>query len=210
MRDEYATGLIDEIIKLEWDMFSNVSNVGRSAACQLDPITFAIMRRSQQETWSEPLLRSYLEDLRAAERKGRNLMSEKYAWMMETTFPEEFLALKDRLPQPAPRTLPLIEEIVAVNVAWKRDLATRFPNLNSRGRPLRTAEDSLSDTSFETYLRGELKTYSLKTLHLLHELTMSRKREGVNDVERNLLNQVRHYGFTSLEEVEKRQAASGR
>lgn len=43
MRDE----LMSEIIKLEWDMFSHVSNVGGPASCQMRPDTFKIMRKSQ-------------------------------------------------------------------------------------------------------------------------------------------------------------------
>ena len=42
MRDE----LMSEIIKLEWDMFSHVSNVGGPASCQMRPDTFKIMRKS--------------------------------------------------------------------------------------------------------------------------------------------------------------------
>ena len=75
MRDE----LMSEIIKLEWDMFSHVSNVGGPASCQMRPDTFKIMRKSQAATWSDELLASYLEDLKTATREGRNIMTEKYA-----------------------------------------------------------------------------------------------------------------------------------
>ena len=88
MRDE----LMSEIIKLEWDMFSHVSNVG-GPACQMRPDTFKIMRKSQAATWSDELLASYLEDLKTATREGRNIMTEKYARMMESTFPEEYRKL---------------------------------------------------------------------------------------------------------------------
>ena len=66
MRDE----LMSEIIKLEWDMFSRVSNVGGPASRQMRPDTFKIMRKSQAATWSDELLASYLEDLKAATRKA--------------------------------------------------------------------------------------------------------------------------------------------
>ena len=89
MRDE----LMSEIIKLEWEMFSHVSNVGGPASCQMRPDTFKIMRKSQAATWSDELLASYLEDLKAATRDGRNIMTEKYARMMESTFPEEYRKL---------------------------------------------------------------------------------------------------------------------
>ena len=105
MRDE----LMSEIIKLEWDMFSHVSNVGGPASCQMRPDTFKIMRKSQAATWSDELLASYLEDLKTATREGRNIMTEKYARMMESTFPEEYRKLAASLPPVDKETLQKIE-----------------------------------------------------------------------------------------------------
>lgn len=65
-------------------------DVGGPASCQMRPDTFKIMRKSQAATWSDELLASYLEDLKTATREGRNIMTEKYARMMESTFPEEY------------------------------------------------------------------------------------------------------------------------
>ena len=152
MRDE----LMSEIIKLEWDMFSHVSNVGGPASCQMRPDTFKIMRKSQAATWSDELLASYLEDLKTATREGRNIMTEKYARMMESTFPEEYRKLAASLPPVDKETLQKIEEIVAINVGWKAELFDRYPRLSGKGRPLRTSEDSTGETSFETYLRGDV------------------------------------------------------
>lgn len=189
MRDE----LMSEIIKLEWDMFSHVSNVGGPASCQMRPDTFKIMRKSQAATWSDELLASYLEDLKTATREGRNIMTEKYARMMESTFPEEYRKLAASLPPVDKETLQKIEEIVAINVGWKAELFDRYPRLSGKGRPLRTSEDSAMETSFETYLRGELKTYSARTITLLHELTLRQQQDGVNGAALNLLNQVQQY-----------------
>ena len=186
MRDE----LMSEIIKLEWDMFSHVSNVGGPASCQMRPDTFKIMRKSQAATWSDELLASYLEDLKTATREGRNIMTEKYARMMESTFPEEYRKLAASLPPVDKETLQKMEEIVAINVGWKAELFDRYPRLSGKGRPLRTSEDSTGETSFETYLRGELKTYSARTITLLHELTLRQQQDGVNGAALNLLNQV--------------------
>ena len=190
MRDE----LMSEIIKLEWDMFSHVSNVGGPASCQMRPDTFKIMRKSQAATWSDELLASYLEDLKAATREGRNIMTEKYARMMESTFPEEYRKLAASLPP------------VAINVGWKAELFDRYPRLSGKGRPLRTSEDSTGETSFETYLRGELKTYSARTITLLHELTLRQQQDGVNGAALNLLNQVQQYGYATLEQAEGHRA----
>ena len=189
MRDE----LMSEIIKLEWDMFSHVSNVGGPASCQMRPDTFKIMRKSQAATWSDELLASYLEDLKTATREGRNIMTEKYARMMESTFPEEYRKLAASLPPVDKETLQKID---------------RYPRLSGKGRPLRTSEDSAMETSFETYLRGELKTYSARTITLLHELTLRQQQDGVNGAALNLLNQVQQYGYATLEQAEGHRAGA--
>ena len=82
--------LIAKIVAMEWDMFQHVVNIGGRAACQDDPETFRIMRSSQAMAWSEDSLASYLEDLAAAAQAGRNLLTEKYARMMEFTAPLEY------------------------------------------------------------------------------------------------------------------------
>lgn len=82
-----SSDLIDLVIDKEWKMFDRVQNEGGRASCQNDPATFRIMRASQFMTWPEDLLRSYLADLEHAERAGRNLLTEKYAFMMEYTLP---------------------------------------------------------------------------------------------------------------------------
>jgi hypothetical protein len=194
---------IRDIVDQEWRMFSTVSNVGGPAACQLDPDTFALMRQSQVSAWPEELLESYLADLAAASREGRNLMSVKYAWMMESTFPGEFRAIAGRLPIIDRTTLALIEEIVAVNVEWKAELSARYPRLSGRGRPIHTRDDSAWETSFETYHRGELKTYSPRSVRILHRHTGEQKRSGINGAAAVLLHQVQQSGYTSLDEAEQ-------
>lgn len=194
--------LMDAVIALEWEMFTTVRNSGRRADCQEDPEAFRAMRLSQLSEWPEPLLSGYRGDLESARLEGRNLMTEKYAWMMESTFPEEFANISEMLPPIGAETAQEIEEIIAVNVEWKIAVCGRYPKLGQKGRPVRSGEDSRFDTSFETYLRGELKTYSPATVKALHAFTMRRKNEGVNGVERDLTHQMRWYGFASLEQAE--------
>jgi hypothetical protein len=97
----------------------------------------------------------------------------------------------------------MIEEIVALHVDWKLAVCEKYPNLGRKGRPVRTCDDSRYGTSFETYLRGEVKTYSPATIGKLHMFTMLQKAEGINAVERELSRQVRWYGFATLEQAEK-------
>ena len=70
--------LVDAVVTAEWEMFSNVQNVGGKASCQMDPKTFRIMRSSQMDNWDDELLGSYLEDLlNKAVEKAREIIEEK-------------------------------------------------------------------------------------------------------------------------------------
>ena len=62
------TQLVQDIIGIEWDMFSNVHNTGGKASCQNDREDFVIMRKSQFSTWSDETLASYLADLVKAQQ----------------------------------------------------------------------------------------------------------------------------------------------
>lgn len=127
--------LIDAIVQIEWPMFAGVNNEGGKAACQMDLATFRIMRISQYSAWGEELLESCLADLRAAQNQGRNLMTEKYARMMKTTFPDEYPAIEKSLPPLDPATARQIEDIVACHVQWKTALDQKYPHLGDRSRP---------------------------------------------------------------------------
>ena len=90
--------LVSKIIEREWDMFQNVENIGGKASCQQDYQTFEIMRYSQAMSWSEETLESYLKDLQKAQKNKRNLLTEKYARMMESTSPLEYAQIESLLP----------------------------------------------------------------------------------------------------------------
>ncbi len=195
--------IMNEILPIEWAMFSSVNNAGGKAACQTDQETFRVMRTSQYAVWNEGLLTSYLEDLKAAQQQGRNLMTEKYARMMQTTFPDEYVRIAAALPPLDPGSAGQIEEIVAAHVRWKTELDDKYPHLSGRGRPIRTRDDRPGLPSVETYTRAELQTYSPKTVALYHALILKHIENGENEAEANLLNQVRQYGFSDLETAER-------
>ncbi len=48
--------------------------------------------------WNLETLEAYLQDVKEAEHAGRNLVSEKYGYMMEHTSPAEYLQIKKLLP----------------------------------------------------------------------------------------------------------------
>ena len=198
--------LIAEVVRHEWRQFDKVQNEGGRAGCQDDWKTFEIMRTAQYRTWNDELLTSYLQDLKAAEEKGWNLITEKYARMMESTDPEGYARLADSLPKRSQDRLAAQEEVIAIHVGWNEAMAAKYPKYSGGGRPIHTAEDSPWETSSETYLRGELSTYSDRTFALYRDMVLEKNARGENLVERIAEAQVKQYGYGSLAEVEKRLA----
>lgn len=196
--------IIEGIIEAEWEMFQEVPNIGGRAACQDDLETFRIMRAGQSAAWSDATLESYLDDLNDAKSSGRNLLTEKYARMMRTTSPSEYARIEHLLPPVDPEAIELIERIVRIVLEWEKKLLEKYPYIIKRGRPLFSREDSIGVTSKETYLRGELSTYSLRTLKLYIDHIQKEHSENVNGSALTLLYMVKQYGFDSLEEANER------
>jgi hypothetical protein len=193
--------IIARIIAIEWKMFQDVPNVGGTAPCQEELQTFEIMRISQAVSWSEAALESYLDDLIEAQKQERNLMTEKYARMMKSTSPEEYARIEHLVVPVCPEALSLIEQITAIVLGWENELLRKYPLVLRQGRPIHSSSDTLSVTSLETYLKGELATYSLKTLKLYHEHLIKEQSENTNGSEITLAQTIKQYGFHSLEEA---------
>ena len=195
----------ENLIKTEWEMFHNVHNQGGRADCQNDPKTFFIMRRSQFVCWDEELVDSWQKDLLDAKNTGRNLLSEKYAWMMRSTSPDEFRLISKYLHFPSIRAEQIIEEIAEIEVSWMEDYEKQYPYLAAGNRPVRSSKDSKYVTSFETYLKGELFTYSEKTLNLY--LSMIKKIKSKNQSLAVLVMDamVKQYGYKNIDDAENQQ-----
>lgn len=196
--------MIDSIIEAEWKMFQDVPNIGGRAACQDDLETFRIMRAGQSASWSDATLESYLDDLDEAKRSGRNLLTEKYARMMRSTSPSEYARIEHLLPPVDPEAIELIEQIVKIVLGWEQELLEKYPYIIKRSRPLFSTEDSVGVTSMETYLMGELSTYSLRTLELYVDHIQKEQLENINGSAVTLLHMMKQYGFGSLEEANEK------
>lgn len=178
--------LIEQILELEWDMFHNVHSK-YPVSCQQDPNGFRLYRGAHFSVWSEETLRSYHNDLLEAQRQGRNLMTLKYARMENLISPLN--------------TNPVIDEIVQLQLAAQREMLLRYPRFLSRARPL--DDDGSASTSFKTYTRGELETYSDKTLELLHGDIEQMAERGENWSIQAFSHLVIDLGYESLDEVEE-------
>lgn len=180
--------LIEQLVVLEWEAFDKTRNAGGRASCQNDWSTFQLMRKSQYLTWTEEMLKSFIADFKTANACGRNLISEKYGWMMETTSPEEFADIKSLLPEASPDKRRIINEIVKIQVSWMEEFAEKQPDAAARMRSIHTSEDTPYNTSYETYLRGELLTYSDKTLMLYGKFIANLASSGQNLTEMTVKN----------------------
>lgn len=201
--------LIFDIANAEWELFQLVQNTGGRASCQNDSDTFFKMRMSQWMVFSKETLESYMDDLQKAAEEGRNPVFEKYGFMMETTYPEEFEEIRQHLPQVSEEAGRMIDEIAEIHVKWDGQVYEKYPLIRQNGRVFKSSEDSvLNGSSSESYLRGEYKTYSLKTLTLIYEQIKEADQKGENLLEQIVENEVKFYGYQSLEDAEEKLRAA--
>ena len=197
-----TTDLVMCIVECEWKQFDKVQDVGGRATCQDDWETFRIMRTSQFRGWPEDLLQSYLMDLKDADIVGHNLFAEKYGRMMESTSPQEYERIK-HLFQPDPERISEQERIIAINMKMDDEFSDTYPVYSERGRRSRTEEDTIYSTSKETYMRGEISTWSDRTFQLYADWIDSLVAQGINRSEMVAENMVHEYGYSSIEAVEE-------
>lgn len=196
--------IITRILEIEWNMMDEVQNIGGRANCQDDWETFSLQRGSQLKAWNSGMLQSYVRDINGALQEGRNLLAEKYAYMMEHTSPLEYDAIRDMLPVISDQKQLLINGIGAIQVKWLLALAERYPNVVGQGRPIPASRDSIFGTSFETYLKSELATYSLETLIQYQSYLDELLAQGKNLNEMVLENTCLAYGYPSIDEAERK------
>ena len=199
--------LVEAIVRLEWQAFDKVENEGGRADCQNDWNTFSVMRKSQYLAWTRELLESFYVDFVEANQRNWNLITEKYGRMMESTSPEEYEKIAAQLPECSEQKRAIVEQIAEIQVEWMEEFAKEYPYMAGNARTIRKETDNPFNTSYETYLKGELMTYSDRTLSMYGRWIVELKKQDDNLAKRIMTNTALLYGYTSLEAAEKSLAA---
>lgn len=198
--------LVEKIVKAEWEAFDKVQNEGGRASCQNDWNTFAIMRKSQYMTWPEELLAMFLDYFTSCYEQGRNLITEKYGRMEESTAPDAYERIKDAFPVLSEERIALQEGIIAIQVSWMEEFAAKYPNMAGNARSIHTSEDNYGNTSYETYLRGEISTYSEALIFAYGQFIAKLAQEGKNLAYETMNCTAKLYGYRDVDEAERKLA----
>ena len=195
-------GLINNIIETEWFFFDNVNNTGGRAWCQDDEWTFYVNRYSQFNPFSVETLESYKGDLDLALSEGRNVITEKYAYMMEFTDFEYYQKhLKDNIPKVSAEKQQLVNLIADILVEEEKKFEVEYPLFSSKGRKI---EGDSEYATFRVYAVGELKTYSTKTL-VLYFADLAKAAKGNRNISKEIHEMTaRFYGYKNIEDAENK------
>ncbi|MEX1349931.1 MAG: DUF4125 family protein [Desulfobacterales bacterium] len=179
--------LISAILDIELDMFIRVPTNG-ICRCKEDLDSLRIHRKAQFMAWSLRTLESYLDDLEVAQRTGLNLMHQKYAIMNKQIDGQ----IDDHI----------FDRILDIQLKWQVAVIEKYPHMMRQARPLSAFADTDDCISFETYLRGELASYSRRTLRLLYEDFRIKLAQGINISEEIYSFLAIDLGYASLQEAE--------
>lgn len=194
--------VINEIVRLEFEAFDKVENEGGRADCQNNWPFFYVMRRSQYLTWTDDMLVCIRDLWLENKSKGWNMITEKYGRMMESTAPDEYKELEKYFPQKTDKTRAIVKQVAQIQVEWMKDFAEKYPKLASQARDITSDADGIDNASYETYLKGELLTYSDKLLKMYARFIVDLYRNGKNLAQMTIENTVNLQGYDSLEEAE--------
>lgn len=171
--------VLKAVIDAEQEMFCAL-NTGEDQRTEENIKPFRLGRWMSFSALSDDVIDSYLLDLLQARKDGRNLMTEKYALMAG-----QIPTLNDD---------PVIEEIVAAETGWMRELAEKYPNT------IRQNQENAE--YFKKYTACELQTYSTNTLMLLHRDIVAAQIVGINLAENRYNNFYARIGKGSLRDLE--------
>ena len=123
---------------------------------------------------------------------------------MKSTNPEKYMSFEKDLPVITEERNAIQEEIIKIQVAWMEEFAEKYPKMAGNARSIRTSEDTEFNTSYETYLRGEMGTYSESTFVLYSGFIVSMLKQNRNLAIEIMENTAKLYGYDSLKRAERR------
>lgn len=177
---------LKKIVINEWNFFTTVNNIGKRACCQDNSFTFIYSRLCYWNIYNDIILTSYLNDLVNAKNENRNLVTEKYAYIMQYTDPEYFIKIKKYLPPISDYKKNTVNSIMLIYINWEEEIKKNNPELLDNNRDLYNPSQSTARTTIEYYFKGELSSYSESTLNLILKYYLSAFQKGINLVEKNL------------------------
>ncbi len=124
--------------------------------------------------------------------------------MMASSDPVYYETIADKLPVIDQDKLDIINAICEIEVIMKEDFNKQYPLLAKQSRMIHSYEDEKEETSFETYLRGELLTYSSQSLYLYGKMLVemiNHKRNIVTDI---MQETVKLYGYHNISEAQEK------
>lgn len=174
--------LINKIVKDEENFFVRTKNIGGKADCQNELGNFIFARKAYWNIYNIDILKQYMCDVDNYKKEEKNPVALKYAYMMKQTDTNSYTKIERLIPPIDENKKRLIESILMIYMKWETEVDVRKP------RKLFSYEDTLNKTSIETYMRGELSTYSLETLYLIVDYFLWNLKNGNNLVLQNIDN----------------------
>lgn len=172
--------IIQKIVNEEWLQFSNTKNIGKRAICQDQKGNFIASRTAYWNMYDIDILQSYLSDINTATSKNQNLITYKYGYMMKYTDKNYYDSIENMLPLIDIKKEKLIDTILLIYMSWEAEISEKYPTLDNKNRKLYSSSDTKNNTSVETYMRGELSTYSYNTLELIAKYFLLNVTNKVN------------------------------
>lgn len=178
--------IINRIVEYEWEMFQRLTTTQRNLACRNNKYMFLLMRSSQWKVYPLSVQASYLNDIHQALLENRNLLFERYAYMMTLTG----YLIEDKVTKIIPiiekEKEDLVDKIIKHHKFWYESVANKLPIATSAGRPI--VYGGVGEIDVFTYLKGELFTYSVNTLINILEaekMMMSQNKNLVIEIYKN-------------------------
>ncbi len=156
--------VINNVVNMEWEFFIDTINIGTKAPCQQRKDIFFPSRQAYWNIYSEEILQCHFHDLIEHRKNKRNIIAQKYAYMMKSTDPTYFNSIRHLLPSIDEKTIKVIDSIMLIYMNWEHEVHNTNVQSSNNNRPLDAKKDTKTSTSVETYMRGEFCTYSFDLL----------------------------------------------